>query len=147
MAGRGSDGCGVQLHHSFAELREVASEECPTGITELGVQPAECFPIPRECDEQCAFSTSHMRYGMCVVSKFSALRAAHASPKRHSPTHVARETDTYWAGLGVCVIDIDRTAVRLMTYRSDDYALSSILYIALSDVDAMIDACSCGHAW
>ena len=26
-------------------------------------------------------------------------RAAHASPKRHSPTHVARETDTYWAGL------------------------------------------------
>ena len=37
---RGSDGCGVQLHPSFAELREVAFEECPTGITELGVQPA-----------------------------------------------------------------------------------------------------------
>jgi hypothetical protein len=33
------------------------------------------------------------------AGKYSALRAAHASPKRHSPTHVARETDTYWAGL------------------------------------------------
>ena len=40
MAGHGSDGCGVGARHSFAELREVASEECPTGITELGVQPA-----------------------------------------------------------------------------------------------------------
>jgi hypothetical protein len=38
VAGRGSDGCGVQLHHSFAEFREVASEECPTGIGELGVK-------------------------------------------------------------------------------------------------------------
>jgi hypothetical protein len=33
-----------------------------------------------------------------TVSKSSARRAAHASPKRHSPTHVARETDTYRAG-------------------------------------------------
>ena len=40
MAGRGSYGCGVQLHYSFAELRKVASEECPTGITLLGVKQA-----------------------------------------------------------------------------------------------------------
>ena len=40
MAGRGSYGCGVELHYSFAELREVASEECPTGIGELGVKRA-----------------------------------------------------------------------------------------------------------
>ena len=41
VAGRGSDRCGVELHYSFAELREVAFEECPTGIGELGVQPAK----------------------------------------------------------------------------------------------------------
>ena len=40
VAGRGSDGCGVGVGHSFAELGRVASEECPTGITELGVQLA-----------------------------------------------------------------------------------------------------------
>ena len=40
MAGRGSYGCGVELHYSFAELREVAFEECPTGIGELGVKRA-----------------------------------------------------------------------------------------------------------
>ena len=43
MAGPGSDRCGVGVGHSFAELREVASEECPTGITELGVQPASAL--------------------------------------------------------------------------------------------------------
>ena len=40
MAGPGSDRCGVGVGHSFAELREVASEECPTGIGELGVKRA-----------------------------------------------------------------------------------------------------------
>ena len=40
MAGRGSDGCGVGVRHSFAELGRVASEECPTRITELGVKRA-----------------------------------------------------------------------------------------------------------
>ena len=33
VAARGSDGCGVGVGHSFAELGRVASEECPTGIT------------------------------------------------------------------------------------------------------------------
>ena len=36
----GPTGAASALAHSFAELREVASEECPTGIGELGVQPA-----------------------------------------------------------------------------------------------------------
>ena len=47
VAGRGSDaGRGVGARHSFAELRKVASEECPTGITDLGVQPAAGRPAP-----------------------------------------------------------------------------------------------------
>ena len=33
----GSDRCGVGACQKIAELREVASEECPTGITDLGV--------------------------------------------------------------------------------------------------------------
>ena len=40
VAGSGSDRCGVGACQKIAELREVASEECPTGITLLGVQPA-----------------------------------------------------------------------------------------------------------
>ena len=39
MAGSGSDGCGVGVGRKIAELREVASEECP-GIGELGVKRA-----------------------------------------------------------------------------------------------------------
>ena len=44
---RRSDGCGVGVGHSFTELGSVASEECPTGITELGVQLA-CCPLGTE---------------------------------------------------------------------------------------------------
>ena len=33
VAGSGSDRCGVGACQKIAELREVASEECPTGIT------------------------------------------------------------------------------------------------------------------
>ena len=47
MAGRGSDGCGVGARHRFAELREVAFEECPTGITLLGAKRARPRPGPR----------------------------------------------------------------------------------------------------
>ena len=35
----------LQLHYSFAELRRVASEECPTGIGELSSQRRETTDI------------------------------------------------------------------------------------------------------
>ena len=62
MAGRGSDGCGVGVGHSFAELGRVASEECPTGITELGVQLA-AYELDQEraLEEQGRVSTIHGR--------------------------------------------------------------------------------------
>ena len=51
MAGPGSDRCGVGVGHSFAELREVAFEECPTGIGELGVKRAYTFFFSADCKQ------------------------------------------------------------------------------------------------
>ena len=40
VAGPGGGRGGVQLHHKIPQLARVAFEECPTGITELGVKRA-----------------------------------------------------------------------------------------------------------
>ena len=40
VAGPGGGRGGVQLHHKIPQLARVAFEECPTAITELGVQRA-----------------------------------------------------------------------------------------------------------
>ena len=43
VAGPGGGRGGVQLHHKIPQLARVAFEECPTGVTDLGVQQARRF--------------------------------------------------------------------------------------------------------
>jgi hypothetical protein len=43
VAGPGGGRGGVGVGHRIPQLGRVAFEECPTGITELGVQRALCF--------------------------------------------------------------------------------------------------------
>ena len=47
VAGPGGGRGGVQLQYKIPQLGRVTSEECPTGITELGVQLA-CCPLGTE---------------------------------------------------------------------------------------------------
>ena len=42
VAGPGGGRGGVGVGHRIPQLGRVAFEECPTGITELGVQPPQC---------------------------------------------------------------------------------------------------------
>ena len=41
VAGPGGGRGGVQLHHKIPQLARVAFEECPTGLSELGVKPRQ----------------------------------------------------------------------------------------------------------